>query len=205
MGWGPTSNRRVFTWWDKNNSRYNDYYWDVKLLGPVSCVPSLFEGRGFRFNRPVHLYHPRHYSCLSMDTVHKRERTGVLGFILEAAKLFGIAIACLLVIGVAVVVSVKTGIVIPARWFGFLFWTGALLGFVFRQHKEDLRLGIFWLALMAVLAMHVTAFSVVLRAYQAWRMIWFMFIFTIEAPLVLVLLQKVVHQRHIRNTSRGEW
>jgi hypothetical protein len=137
-----------------------------------------------------------------MDAMHKRERTGILGFFLEAAKLFGIAIACLLVIGAAVIVSAKTGIGIPARWFGLLFWTAALLWFVFRQHRDDHRLAIFWLALTAVLAVHVTAFSVVLRAYAAWPMIWFMFIFMIEGPLVLVLLKSVIHPRRVRNTSK---
>jgi|SRR5271154_6990130 len=139
-----------------------------------------------------------------MDTIHKRERTGILGFILEAAKLFGIAIVCLLVIGAAVIVSAKTGIAIPARWFGLLFWTSALLWFIFRQHRNDLRLGIFWLALSAVLAVHVTAFAGVLRAYAAWPMIWFMFIFMIEGPLVLVLLRNVGHPRRIRNTSNDQ-
>jgi hypothetical protein len=51
---------------------------------------------------------------------------------------------------------------------------------------------------------HVTAFSVVLRAYAAWPMIWFMFIFVIEGPLVLVLLQNVVHPRRVRKTSKDQ-
>jgi hypothetical protein len=136
-----------------------------------------------------------------MDTIHKRERTGILGFIFESGKLFGIAIVCLLVIGAAVIVSAKTGIAIPGRWFGLLFWTSALLWFIFRQHRNDLRLGIFWLALSAVLAVHVTAFAIVLRAYAAWPMIWFMFIFMIEGPLVLALLQNVIHPRRTRNPS----
>jgi hypothetical protein len=46
---------------------------------------------------------------------------------------------------------------------------------------------------------HLAAFSVVLRAYAAWRAIWFMFIFMIEGPLVLVALQNVIHPRHKRN------
>jgi hypothetical protein len=121
-----------------------------------------------------------------------------LRFILEAAKLFGIAIVFLLVIGAAVIVSAKTGIVVPARWLGLFYWTCALLWFVFRQHRHDLRYGRFWLVLSAFLMVHVTAFAIVLRAYPAWRPIWFMFIFMIEAPLALVSLENVVHPRRIR-------
>ena len=120
------------------------------------------------------------------------------GFILEAAKLVGIAILCLLVIGAAVILSAKTGIVVPARWFGLFYWTCALLWFVFRQHKRDLRYGRFWLALSALLMVHSTAFAIVLRAYPGWRMVWFMFIFMIEGPLFLVALQNVVYPHRYR-------
>lgn len=125
-------------------------------------------------------------------------RTRLPGFILEAAKLFGIAIVCLLVIGAAVILSAKTGIVIPAAWFGLFYWTCALLWFVFRRHKRDLRYARFWLALSAFLMVHVTAFAIVLRAYPAWPMIWFMFIFMIEGPLFLIGLENLVHPRRQR-------
>jgi hypothetical protein len=132
-----------------------------------------------------------------MNGTPHRPHGRLLGFILEAAKLVGIAIVCLLVIGAAVILSAKTGIVVPARWFGLFYWTCALLWFVFRQHKRDLRYSRFWLALSAFLMVHITAFAIVLRAYPAWRTIWFMFIFMIEGPLFLVALENVVHpHRH---------
>jgi hypothetical protein len=133
-----------------------------------------------------------------MNATQNRPRTRFLSFILEAAKLFGIAVVCLLVIGAAVIVSAKTGFTVPARWFGLFYWTCALLWFVFKQHKHDLRYGRFWLALSAFLVMHVTSFAAVLRAYAAWRPIWFMFVFMIEGPLVLVALENVVYPRHHR-------
>jgi len=122
----------------------------------------------------------------------------LLGFILEAAKLVGIAIVCLLLIGGAIILSAKTGIVVPARWFGLFYWTCALLWLVFRQHNRDFRYGRFWLALSAFLMVHMTVFAIVLRAYPAWRMAWFMFIFIIEGPLFLVALQNVVHPHRYR-------
>ena len=102
-----------------------------------------------------------------MNPIQNRPRKRFLSFILEAAKLFGIASACLLVIGAALIVSAKTGFAVPARWFGLFYWTCALLWFVFHQHKRDLRYGRFWLAFSAFLTVHVTAFAVVLRAYAA--------------------------------------
>jgi hypothetical protein len=103
-----------------------------------------------------------------------------------------------LVIGAAVILSAKTGIVVPARWFGLFYWTCGLLWFVFRQYKHDLQSGRFWLALSAFLTVHVTAFTIVLRAYPAWRMIWFMFIFVIASPLFLVALENLVYPRRNR-------
>ena len=112
--------------------------------------------------------------------------------------MFGIAIVVLLVIGAAVIISAKTGIVVPARWFGVFYWTCALLWFVFRQHKRDLRSGRFWTALSAFLMVHITAFAIVLQAYPAWGPIWFMFVFMIEGPLVLVSFQNIVDPSGVR-------
>ena len=136
-----------------------------------------------------------------MNGVQHRPHGRLLNFILEAAKLFGIAIACLLLIAAAVLLSVKTGIVVPERWFGLFCWTCFLLWFVFQRHRRDLRYGRFWLALAAFLMVHVTAFAIVLRAYPAWRMIWFMFIFVVEGPLFLVALDNVVHPRRYRKQA----
>ncbi len=114
-------------------------------------------------------------------------------FALEGLKLFGIAVLALMIIWAAVIVSIKTGISIPARWLGLFSWTCALLWVVFRQCKGELRSGRFWLALAMLLAVHIAAFTLLLRAYPQWRMAWFMFIFLIEAPLLTVTVQSFVH------------
>jgi len=136
---------------------------------------------------------------MSTTATHNRQRGRFVSFILEAAKLFGIAIICLLVIAAVVIFSVKAGIKVPERWIGLTFWTCFLLWFVFRQHKRDLRIGRFWLALSAFLILHVTIFVVVLRAYPAWRPIWFAFVVMIEAPPVLASLERIVHPRNRRH------
>jgi hypothetical protein len=136
-----------------------------------------------------------------MNAIQNRPRTRLVSFILEAAKLVGIAIACLLVVAAVVIFSAKTGIKIPERWIGLVFWTCFLLWFVFQQHKRDVRHLRFWLVLATFLTVHVAVFAVVLRAYPAWRTIWFMFIIMIEGPLVLLALQNVVHPRRNRKHS----
>jgi hypothetical protein len=128
-----------------------------------------------------------------MNTEQNRRRTGFCSFILEAVKLVGIAIVCLLLVAAVVIVSAKTGIKISERWIGLTFWTCFLLWFVFRQHKNDLGQLRFWLALSGFLVVHVTVFVLVLQAYRAWRPIWFMFIIMIEAPPVLASFQTIVH------------
>jgi hypothetical protein len=136
---------------------------------------------------------------MNITATHNGQRGRFVSFILEAAKLVGIAIICLLVIGAVVIVSAKTGIVIPSRWFGLFFWTCFLLWFVFRQHKRDLGIGRFWLALSAFLIVHVTIFVVVLRAYPAWPPVWFAFAIMIEAAPVLASFQRIVHPRNRRH------
>jgi hypothetical protein len=133
-----------------------------------------------------------------MDTTatHNRERGRFLSFILEGAKLVGIAVVCLLVIATVVIFSVKTGVRVPERWIELTFWTCFLLWFVFRQHKRDLRIGRFWLVLSAFLILHLTIFVAVLRAYPAWRPIWFAFVIMIEAPPVLASFERIVHPRN---------
>jgi hypothetical protein len=137
---------------------------------------------------------------MNTTATHSQRHAHFVSFILEAAKLVGIAILCLLVIAAVVIVSAKTGIKVPERWIGLTFWTGFLLWFVFRQHKNDLGQFRFWLALSAFLAVHVTVFVLVLQAYPAWRPIWFMFIIMLEAPPVLVSFRRIMHahkRRHV--------
>jgi hypothetical protein len=133
-----------------------------------------------------------------MDATQNRPRSRVLGFILEAAKLIGIAIVCLLLIGAVVIFSAKTGIKVPERWIGLTFWTCFLLWFVFRQHKDDLGQLRFWVALSGFLVVHITVFVMVLRTYPAWRPIWFMFVVMIEGPPVLIALKNVAHPHRNR-------
>jgi len=119
----------------------------------------------------------------------------IRSLILEGLKLFGIALAALVVIAVAIFVSIKTGITIPKRWFGFCVWTGLLIWFVQRLCKHHRRNSKFWLAFGGLLVVHISVFVVVLRSITAWGLGWFAPVFIVEAPIMVVLLEAVVARK----------
>ena len=125
----------------------------------------------------------------------------VLDFTLEALKLFGIAIAALLLLTVAVFVSAKTGIVVPKRWFGLCVWTGVLIWVVYRICKHHRRKTKFWLVFGGLFMVHVLAFIVVLRSVTDWRLGWFMPIFLVEAPAVVMVIEAVLSEKPSRTLS----
>ena len=118
-----------------------------------------------------------------------------LNLVLEGLKLFGIALAALLLIAIAVFISVKSGIRIPKRWFGFCVWTSLLIWFVYRHCKRNRRDTKFWLAFAGLLVVHVMAFIVVLRAVPDWGLGWFVPVFLVEAPIMVVLLETVAPKK----------
>jgi hypothetical protein len=122
----------------------------------------------------------------------------LMTWVLEGLKLIGIALVCLVVIGIGIFLSIKTGIVISARWFGLFYWTCFLAWFICRQLRSDLRRAKFWVTLLAFLAVHVGAFVVVLQSYPEWRSIWFMLIALIEWPLMTSAVRSIVETRHHR-------
>ena len=119
----------------------------------------------------------------------------IRSLILEGLKLSGIALAALVVIAVAIFVSIKTGITIPKRWFGFCVWTGLLIWFVQRLCKHHRRNSKFWLAFGGLLVVHISVFVVVLRSMTDWGLGWFAPVFLVEAPIMVVLLEAVVAKK----------
>jgi hypothetical protein len=57
----------------------------------------------------------------------------------------------------------------------------------------------FWLAFGGLLMIHTSVFIVVLRSVTEWGLGWFMPIFLVEAPTMVVLLETVVAKK----TSSG--
>ena len=122
----------------------------------------------------------------------------LLSFTLEALKLLGIAIAALALISIAVFISVKYGINIPARWFGLFFWTGILVWIICRQNKSRLKQTSFWAVFSAIILAHLLAFTGVLRLYPEWRTAWFPLIAIIEAPLMTMALAVFLQRKNHR-------
>jgi FtsH-binding integral membrane protein len=119
-------------------------------------------------------------------------------FALKGLKLFAIALGCFLVLLTVAFLSVKTGITVPKRWFGLCIWTGLLVFFVLRRYKKHLKQTKFWLIFLGFLLIHLLAFILILRWYPNWGLGWFVPIFIVEAPFVVLafefLLQKNLHE-----------
>lgn len=120
--------------------------------------------------------------------------------LLEGLKLIGIALGCLVVVGLTVWLSVRTGTAIPARWVGLVYWTGFLAWVILRQFEfeSESRHLKFWAAIVFLLGIHVVVFARVLEKYPNWRMAWFPLIAIIETPCMVVLLQPMIDKKHRR-------
>jgi hypothetical protein len=123
----------------------------------------------------------------------------LLSFALETLKLFGIALACFVIIGAVTLISLRYGIVIPSRWFGLCFWTGFVVWIICRQYKSNLRHVKFWVAFSILLAIHLAVFIVVLRMYPEWRMTWFPLVVIVEVPFIAMALQLYLQRMRRRN------
>ena len=123
----------------------------------------------------------------------------ILAFVLEGLKLFGIAVACLAIFALIFFISVKAGIVIAWRWIALSYWTGFLIWLICKVHKSHLKQVKFWVTLFGLLLIHVIAFVAVLQRYPDWRLIWYVPIVVIEAPLMGIVLDAVLTDKHSRS------
>jgi hypothetical protein len=134
-----------------------------------------------------------------ISTPKRNLRARTQALIIEGLKLFGIAIACLIALGVIVVVSARTGIVIPARWFGLILWTGFLTWAILRQYGSEVRDNRFWSIFLFLLVIHTAVFARVLWRYPDWRMAWFPLIVMAEVPCMAIVLGPTTrHKKHRR-------
>ena len=67
--------------------------------------------------------------------------------------------------------------------------------FVYRHCKRKRRDTKFWLAFAGLLLVHVMAFIIVLRAIPDWGIGWFVPVFLVEAPIMVVLLETVAPKK----------
>lgn len=114
---------------------------------------------------------------------------------LEGLKLFSIAIGCLVIFALVFFISIKTGIVIPWRWFALSVWTGFIIWFICRQYKGYLKQAKFWFTLLCLVLVHVLAFVAILRRYPEWPMIWYWPVALLEVPCMGMALDAVLSNK----------
>ena len=77
----------------------------------------------------------------------------------------GLALACLIALGLVAALSVRTGIVVPGRWVGLTLWTIVVFWVVLKARRKYWARSAFWLAAGGLLAVHLLAFAAVLWGY----------------------------------------
>jgi hypothetical protein len=118
--------------------------------------------------------------------------------LLESAKLFSIAVTCLIIFALVIFTSIKTGIVIPWRWCALSIWTGFMIWMLCRQYKHNLKRVKYWFTLFCLVLAHVVAFVVILRWYPEWPMIWYWPVALVEVPCMAIVLDIALNNTHHR-------
>src|SRR5438874_7847492 len=100
----------------------------------------------------------------------------------------------LIVIGLATVFSVRTGISPSGGWFGFFGFTPFVFWAVIKAQKRHWRRRGLWVAVGALLLLHLAVFITVLLKYPELRLVWFAPVSIIEIALFSVVLVKLFDQ-----------
>ena len=109
------------------------------------------------------------------------------GVIRRGLLYVGLALAFLMVCGLLVAFSVRSGIELTGGWIGFGGFTGLLFWIYISRSKRYWRKRSFWLFTAALLTTHSLVFVVTLLNYPQWRMIWFAPVVVVEAGVFAAL------------------
>jgi len=80
-----------------------------------------------------------------------------------------------------------------ARWGGLIVNTVILYGYVVKEGRPFWHAWGFWLAIILVLSLHVLVFSVIFQRVEHWSVIWFLFMYPVEIPVLAIVCDWVVH------------
>jgi hypothetical protein len=105
----------------------------------------------------------------------------------------GIGLAALVAIALLVMILGSTGYhgELPAWWFGLAGFTPLVFWFVIKPFRYCWKRPTFWLAVAALLVVHLLAFGAVLPHYPRWPLLWFIPTSYVEAGLFLMILGKL--------------
>lgn len=70
------------------------------------------------------------------------------------------------------------------KWGGLAGNTLILFGYTISRHKPLRRIHSFWISLAVLLALHVSIFIFLLLQVAHWKILWFVAMYPIEAPLI---------------------
>jgi hypothetical protein len=73
-----------------------------------------------------------------------------------------------------------------SRWGGLLAHTLTLYGCIIMACKDSWRLWAFWIPLSLLLSAHLLLFSLLLLMLDEWKSVWFLVIYPMETPLILL-------------------
>jgi hypothetical protein len=100
----------------------------------------------------------------------------------------GLALAGLAAFALLFAISVRTGIVFPFRWVALAMYTSILFYAVAKPFRNLWKHAPFWFSLGGLTVVHVLAFSLVLRVYPQWPLLWYIPVIAVEAILFSTIL-----------------
>jgi len=113
---------------------------------------------------------------------------------------FGVALGVLFVCALFIAIAVYAGHTreLPVGWFGLAGFTPLVFWVVIKSRRKCWNLPMFWLAVTALLLLHVLAFVAVLFRYPRWPLLWFIPVSFVEAGLFVMILGKLFNDKHCR-------
>jgi hypothetical protein len=116
-----------------------------------------------------------------------------LGRIIRRCLLYlGLAFAALAAVALAVVVSERTGIVVPFPWAMLVAFSVLLIWLTMKTYRRFWASPAFWSTFAGLMLAHSTVFVIILRKYPGFRPIWFVPIVVVEALLFGVIFALVL-------------
>ncbi len=94
-------------------------------------------------------------------------------------------------------------------WGGLMLNTAILYGYVVKESRPLWHSWGFWLAIISALIAHLLAFMLIFQHVEHWSVMWFLFLYPIEIPLLAILCDWAVHvtggkPRYARRTRREQ-
>jgi hypothetical protein len=91
-----------------------------------------------------------------------------------------------------------------SRWGGLLLNTAILYGYVLKESRPFWHAWGFWMALVLGLSLHTLVFVVVLQHVEHWSVLWFLFMYPVEIPVLAIVFDWAVHVTGAKPRHRND-